>query len=63
MYLNIVNNLSFDNKRKRFVSKKKEKENQYEELPVSEDFNNTYEIVYNSVFYGQLTQNWLKFKN
>ena len=63
MYLNIVNNLSLANKRnKSIIPLRKEDES-------TEDNNNTeitftgYEVLYNSIFYGQLTQNWLKVTN
>ena len=60
MYLNIVNNLSFENKRNNnTLSKRKEKSDESEDSSI-ELFNIEKEIFYNSIFYGQLTQNWLK---
>ncbi len=60
MYLNIVNNLSFDNKRRKSIPLKKEIEKPSEEVVESQEVYNSYEEIYNSIFYGQLTQNWLK---
>ena len=60
MYLNIVNNLSFENKRRKFAPTKKETEKLSEEVIESQELYNSYEEIYNSIFYGQLTQNWLK---
>ena len=63
MYLNIVNNLSFENKRKKSIPLKKEIEKPSEEVIESQEVYNSYEEIYNSIFYGQLTQNWLKVTN
>ena len=63
MYLNIVNNLSFGNRRnKNTLSLKKEDSIKDENL--SEEFSyRENEIWYHSIFYGQLTKNWLKVTN
>ncbi len=63
MYLNIVNNLSFENKRRKSIPLKKEIEKPSEEVIESQEVYNSYEEIYNSIFYGQLTQNWLKVTN
>ena len=63
MYLNIVNNLSFENKRRKTIPLKKEIEKPVEEVTESQEVYNSYEEIYNSIFYGQLTQNWLKVTN
>ena len=63
MYLNIVNNLSFDNKKRKSFPIKKESEDSGEEVSKPQNLYECYAEVYNSLFYGQLTQNWLKFKN
>ena len=63
MYLNIVNNLSFDNKRnKNIVIRKKEdsNEDEHKSLDIADS---DYDLFYNSIFYGQLTQNWIKVTN
>ena len=63
MYLNIVNNLSFENKRnKNIVIRKKENNNDddHKSLDIADS---DYELFYNSIFYGQLTQNWIKVTN
>lgn len=63
MYLNIVNNLSFENKRRKIIPLKKEIEKPIEEVVESQEVYNSYEEIYHSIFYGQLTQNWLKVTN
>ena len=63
MYLNIVNNLSFENKRnKNIVIRKKDNNNEddHKSLDIADS---DYELFYNSIFYGQLTQNWIKVTN
>jgi len=63
MYLNIVNNLSFENKRnKNIVIKKKDDKNEDEHNSLDNE-GSDYELFYNSIFYGQLTQNWIKVTN
>ena len=64
MYLNIVNNLSFDhNKKRKSFPYNKDTENPNEEVIKNETLCDSYEEVYHSIFYGQLTQNWLKVTN
>ncbi len=61
MYLNIVNDLSFKNKRDRLKTREKKSEEQsLDDTIQSNDLPYTYENFYHSIFYGQLTQNWLK---
>ena len=64
MYLDIVNNLSHGNKRNRnlFFSKNTE-EGLKEEKKKIEKFEVDNNFYYNSIFYGQLTQNWIKVSN
>ena len=60
MYLNIVNNLSFgSNRSKNTVIRKKEENDEYEHKSMEASVSD-YELFYNSIFYGQLTQNWIK---
>ncbi len=63
MYLNIVNNLSFNSKRARtYIKKKNEDETTVEPL-ITKEISQDYEATYNSIFYGQLTLNWLRVTN
>ena len=60
MYLNIVNNLSFGNNRNKNITiRKKEENNEYDDKSMETSVSD-YELFYNSIFYGQLTQNWIK---
>ena len=64
MYLNIVNNLSLGNKRNNNFSYLKKIEEDLEEEKTDTkilELNN--EFFYNSIFFGQLTQNWIKLTN
>ena len=63
MYLNIVNNLSFNSKRARTYIKKKNEDKTTEESPITKEISPDYEATYNSIFYGQLTLNWLRVTN
>ena len=63
MYLNIVNNLSFGNKRNKNALSKKKEESREEENLSKETSNVENEIWNGSIFYGELTQNWLKVTN
>ena len=63
MYLNIVNNLSFGNKRNKNTLSKKKEESREEENLSKETSDTANEIWYGSIFYGELTQNWLKVTN
>ena len=60
MYLNIVNNLSFENKRNKNIVLRKTEESNEDENKSIETSVSGYEFFYNSIFYGQLTQNWIK---
>ena len=62
MYLNIVNNLSFNSKRARTYIKKNEDKTTEESL-ITKEMSPDYEATYNSIFYGQLTLNWLRVTN
>ena len=64
MYLNIINNISHVGKRK---SKKidysvEQEKNDLEDFS-SEISNNNDSFIYYSVFYGNLTKNWIKLNN
>mgnify|MGYP001186893065 FL=1 len=63
MYLNIVNNLSFENKRNKNIVIRKKDDNNEDEHKSLDIANSDYELFYNSIFYGQLTQNWIKVTN
>ena len=63
MYLNIVNNLSFENKRNKNIVIRKKDDNNEDEQKSLDIANSDYELFYNSIFYGQLTQNWIKVTN
>ena len=64
MYLNIINNIRHESKRK---SKKKdysleqEKNNLENEIGQISNYNS--DFLYYSVFYGDLTKNWIKLKH
>lgn len=62
MYLNIVNNLSLNSKRARTYIKKKN-EDKTEEPLITKEISEDYKASYNSIFYGQLTLNWLRVTN
>ena len=64
MYLNIVNNLSHGNKRNKNLSFSKNIEESLEdEKKKVEKFEVDNNCYYNSIFYGQLTYNWIKVSN
>jgi len=63
MYLNIVNNLSFGNKRNKNTLSKKKEESREDKSLSKETSDEENEIWYSSIFYGELTQNWLKVTN
>ena len=63
MYLNIVNNLSFENKRNKNIVIRKKDNNNEDEHKSLDIADSDYELFYNSIFYGQLTQNWIKVTN
>ena len=62
MYLNIINNIKHESKRKRkkidynLENEKNEKENEINNIT----YNN---FSYYSVFYGNLTKNWIQLTN
>ena len=62
MYLNIINNTSFENRRNKKKSPREDKEENVESnISVSENANH-HKISsnsFNSIFYGELTKNWL----
>ena len=64
MYLNIINNIRHESKRK---SKKTdyllEKEKSNLENEASKISNDDASFLYYSVFYGDLTKNWIKLKH
>ena len=64
MYLNILNNIRHESKRK---SKKKdyslEQEKNNLENEASQITNDSPDFLYYSVFYGDLTKNWIKLKH
>ena len=60
MYLNIVNNLSFNSKRARTHIKKKNEDKTSDEPLITKEISEDSEASYNSIFYGQLTLNWLR---
>ena len=64
MYLNIINNIRHESKRK---SKKKdyslEQEKNNLENEASQITNDNPDFLYYSVFYGDLTKNWIKLKH
>ena len=64
MYLNIINNFKHESNRK---SKKTdyslEQEKNNLENEVNQIINDNAEFLYYSVFYGDLTKNWIKLKN
>ena len=64
MYLNIINNIRHESKRK---SKKTDYLNEQEksnlENESSQITNDNTSFLYYSVFYGDLTKNWIKLKH
>ena len=64
MYLNIINNIRHEGKRK---NKKKEyslnQDKNELENNSSQIVNDNDSVIYYSVFYGDLTKNWIKLKN
>ena len=64
MYLNIINNISYESKRKSkktYYSLQEEKNNLENET--SQITNDNADFLYYSVFYGDLTKNWIKLKH
>ena len=62
MYLNIINNTSFENRRNKKKDPKEDKEENLESN-ISETENAYLDKIssnsFNSIFYGELTKNWL----
>ena len=64
MYLNIINNIRHEGKRKSkkidysFEQEKNDLENNSSQIANDND-----KLPYYSVFYGDLTKNWIKLKN
>ena len=64
MYLNIINNIGYESKKK---SKKtdyslQEEKNNLENETI-QTINDKADFLYYSVFYGDLTKNWIKLKH
>lgn len=59
MYLNIVNNLSLNNRKRKPETFKKVEETTIKDDKIFEKDTIIYDYAYNSIFYGQLTENWL----
>ena len=64
MYLNIINNINYESKRK---SKKLENDYEQEKNKGADDslqnLENEADYSYYSVFYGNLTKTWIKIRN
>ena len=64
MYLNIINNIRYESNRK---SKKTDyslkKKNHNLENESSQITNDSFNFLYYSVFYGELTKNWINLKH
>ena len=64
MYLNIINNINIENKRKHkktYISKEEKQINEEEQS--NNAFLEDFEInTYYSIFYGELTKNWIMLK-
>ena len=64
MYLNIINNIRHEGKRKsKKIDYSLEQENNDLENISSQITNDNESFIYYSVFYGDLTKNWIKLKN
>jgi|TARA_B100001939_G_scaffold151385_1_gene130863 hypothetical protein len=64
MYLDIVNNLSLDKKKnKNHPLSKNVEESLEDEKKKIEKFEVDNNFYYHSIFYGQITQNWIKVSN
>ncbi len=64
MYLNIINNINIENNRKQkkiYISKEEKQSNEEEQS--NNAFLEDFEInTYYSIFYGELTKNWIMLK-
>ena len=64
MYLNIINNIRHESKRKRKkIDYSVEQEKNNLENEVSQISNEYPDFLYYSVFYGDLTKNWINLKH
>ena len=64
MYLNIINNIRHEGKRKsKKIDYSVEQEKNELENNSSQIANDNESFIYYSVFYGDLTKNWIKLKN
>ena len=63
MYLNIINNISYESKRKNKKLLESDNKDTSEEINEEIDsINQKYVRSYYSIFYGDLTKNWIKLK-
>ena len=64
MYLNIINNIKHESKRKsKKIDYSLEQEKNELENESSQITNDNANFLYYSVFYGDLTKNWIKLKH
>jgi hypothetical protein len=64
MYLNIINNIKHEGKRKsKKIENSYEQEKNDPENKAGQDYNDNDGFTYYSIFYGDLTKNWIKLKN
>ena len=64
MYLNIINNIRHEsNKKSKKTDYTIEQEKNNLENEVSTNTNNNNNFLYYSIFYGDLTKNWIKLKH
>ena len=63
MYLNIINNIRHESKRKsKKTDNSLEEEKNNLENEVGQIINNDPKFFYSPVFYGKITKNWIKLK-
>ena len=64
MYLNIINNISYESKRKsKKIDYSDDKEKNILENETSSTSDDNISFLYYSVFYGDLTKNWINLNN
>ncbi len=64
MYLNIINNISYESKRKsKKIDYSDDKEKNILENEISSTSDDNISFLYYSVFYGDLTKNWINLNN
>ena len=63
MYLNIINNIKHESKRKSKKIDYSLEQDNYKEEDTNQRFNDNESFFYYSVFYGDLTKNWIKLKH